>query len=209
MLDEFWIRGTPLASVDGVEFYEGASQHLYYQGIRVTAERALKQGYPYRVNFTSGLSLSEDRTLASEYDANVRLAKAVLQAPSEIVEAFFDSGIELDYNWYSVEPGDEFVRVVLARIRAKRGVPSSARDAIEQHRESELKEAKEPEIPEDFDAMEEGAPASAAEADDTAVYRYARMVGEEIEALHAQVSYWRACAKALAAKVEALRQEDR
>jgi len=67
---KIFLHGDPWLIVDGVEVHRGKSEYLYYRGVRV---HKLPKASRFTYNFTVDMKLTEDRTLASMYDANYKL----------------------------------------------------------------------------------------------------------------------------------------
>lgn len=67
---KIFLHGEPWLILDGIEVHRGESEHLYYRGVRV---HKLPKKTRFTYNFTVNMKLTEDRTLASVYDANYKL----------------------------------------------------------------------------------------------------------------------------------------
>lgn len=67
---KIFLHGDPWLISDGVEIHRGKSDFLYYRGVRV---HKLPKPSRFTYNFTVDMKLTEDRTLASMYDANYKL----------------------------------------------------------------------------------------------------------------------------------------
>lgn len=67
---KIFLHGDPWLIGDGIEVHRGKSEYLYYRGVRV---HKLPKVSRFTYNFTCAMKLTEDRTLASPYDANYKL----------------------------------------------------------------------------------------------------------------------------------------
>jgi len=67
---KIFLQGEPWLVLDGIEVFHGKSDYLFYRGVRV---HKLLKGSRFTYNFTTSMKLTEDRTLASLYDANYKL----------------------------------------------------------------------------------------------------------------------------------------
>lgn len=108
---KIFLHGDPFLVAEGIEVYHGASQYLYYRGVRVH-ELPKKTRFTY--NYTVAMKLTEDRTLASVYDANYKLQTRL---PKLADPAFFKKILdprvdvyegELDYT-DCYDPSEEFL----------------------------------------------------------------------------------------------------
>lgn len=66
---EIFLPTEPAWVVDGLEVHRGASKFLYYRGVRVAE---LPKASRFTLNYTMPMVLTEDRTLASIYDATYK-----------------------------------------------------------------------------------------------------------------------------------------
>jgi len=77
---KIFLQGEPWLVGDGIEVHRGKSQYLYYRGIRV---HKLKRPSRLTYNITTEMRLTEDRTLASEYDAQYKIATKLPRIPNK------------------------------------------------------------------------------------------------------------------------------
>lgn len=111
---KIFLASDPSWVVDGLEIHRGASSYLYYRGVRVVQ---LPKPTAFTYNFTMSMNLTEDRTLASMYDANYKISTRLpMVADPEfcrrILNPEYDGHeTDLDYtNCYS--PSEEFLDIV-------------------------------------------------------------------------------------------------
>lgn len=130
---EIFLQTAPSIILDGVEIHDYATTNswIYYRGIRVL--KLPKQAL-YTYNITAKVNLTEDRTLPSLSDFYRILAKAVTQCehPSLIRmlllanHQYFESRI--DYNWWTVTPGETFNKIVARFVSTNTSFNTSARE---------------------------------------------------------------------------------
>ena len=109
----------PLFANNCIEIFEGTSSQLFYRGI---AAKNTKFPCLFTYNILAHMSLTEDRTLASEWDARYMIANAIIKSDNEniiipaIIEAqSFES--ELEYKYISIKPSEIFKEAV-RKVRA-------------------------------------------------------------------------------------------
>lgn len=114
----FLLDTTPVYATESLEIHMGASEFVYYQGIRVLT---LNPPSMFTYNLLNRQALTEDRTLASWWLSTIdirdglstctdaSIVDAVLCAPPDTVEA------ELDYNYSTL--GEVFADRVLHHLR--------------------------------------------------------------------------------------------
>jgi len=76
---KIFLHGDPWLVADGIEIHHGKSDFLYYRGVRV---HKLPKASRFTYNFTIDMQLTEDRTLASMYDANYKLSTRLPRVPN-------------------------------------------------------------------------------------------------------------------------------
>lgn len=131
MGDPSWMAG------DGIEVYRGESKFLYYRGVRVYE---LPKPTRFTYNFLLPMQLTEDRTLASLYDANYKLSTRLAKVDDpEFANKLLDpkwkgweESIELESCW---EPSEAFLD---ALERLKDDVSDSRRKMLKKHRKEEV-----------------------------------------------------------------------
>lgn len=97
---QIFLPTEPAWVVDGLEIHRGQSEHLYYRGVRVAD---LPKPSRFTLNYTMPMVLTEDRTLASMYDANY---KAGCRLPKVADPEFCRKVIDPD--WDGFESGMDF-----------------------------------------------------------------------------------------------------
>lgn len=122
-----WMAG------DGLEVYRGESKYLYYRGVRVY-EIPKKTAFTY--NFLMPMTLTEDRTLASVYDANYKLSTRLpkIDDPSYAERILYPryDGYESDLDLGDCyEPSESFLN---ALERFKDDVSDRRREILKKHR---------------------------------------------------------------------------
>lgn len=212
--EEFLLEGEPLWSNESLAVYRplvsvpgwaggkpSGTGFLYYHGIRATSDHS-DHHWNFRYSLLTEHQLTEDRTLYNLHEVRQEIAKALLVCDNEeIVQAALASGDEqgMDYDCPAVPPGETFLRVALARAKAKTGLSSSARRAIERARPEALASAEELEVGGTWEEIEAGAPEPAPKIE-ACCYAYIHEANEWIAGLEEELNYWRKVAKALAAK---------
>jgi hypothetical protein len=108
---KIFLHSEPWLILDGVEVHRGRSDFIYYRGIRV---HKLPKKSLFTYNITTNMRLTEDRTLASIFDANYKLStriptatepeylEKVLNPEKDVYEDQFDFS-------EAFEPSDEFL----------------------------------------------------------------------------------------------------
>lgn len=186
----------------GLEIFGGTSQCLFYHGVRATAtENGKTENWQFRYNLTGKHQLTEDRTLASFYSAKQAIGMALCLCDNkEILEAILGEEPEsnLDYNHYGLKPSQEFIEVVLDRLRRKVKVSSSARSMVESAEPEKVAEA-ELDIPSGIDAMLRQEPQVETEIK-ASKYDWENEMDERMKELETQAVYWRGCALKLAGR---------
>lgn len=77
--NKIFLHGEPTWVESGVEVHRGSSNHLYYRGVRIYK---LEKRSAYTYNITDKMALTEDRTLASSFDARYKLGCRLPLIPS-------------------------------------------------------------------------------------------------------------------------------
>lgn len=200
---EFWVDATQqrlLWAGYGLEVYDGASSALFYHGIKATnSEAGLTARWAWVYNITGHLALTEDRTLASFYDARTLIAKALARCDNvEVLERVLGNEAEcqgFDFDHWDIEASPEFMQVVLERVEKKLNVPESARDLVKRSKPEELEEA-ELDIPSSYEEMLRRAPEDALVVKES-YYSWKVENDERMAGLEQELKYWKACAKKL------------
>lgn len=126
----------PFHSAEGVDFYYGPSEGIFYKGILV---HKLERPAIYTYNLTSKIDLTEDRTLANEYIAYHRIARAAAELRAEThIESILcahETKFESKFDFSNVyAPQEEFLSIA-ARMVASRTqeMNKSAKRLVAQH----------------------------------------------------------------------------
>lgn len=108
----------------------GASKHIYYRGLRVLD---LEKPTLYTYNFLGYMSLTEDRTLAFQFEVDQKIGSLVAKAEEEQYpyvknsvtadQAYYEHSMKWDYLYEA--PGETFKRV-MAEPRVPDGLSYSA-----------------------------------------------------------------------------------
>lgn len=112
--NQIFLHGEPWIVGEGIEVHRGKSNFLYYRGVRV--QRLLKPTR-FTYNFTTEMRLTEDRTLASVWDANYKLGMRLPRiANPEFCVKVMDPHVEfyehdLDFS-DCAEPSEEFLDAI-------------------------------------------------------------------------------------------------
>lgn len=98
---KIFLHSEPWLIADGIEIHRGASEYVYYRGVRV---QTLVKKTRFTYNFTVPMRLTEDRTFASVFDMNYKLAtrlprvanpdfcNKIIDPMADIYEASLDFG---------------------------------------------------------------------------------------------------------------------
>jgi len=108
---DIFLMSEPFAIADGVEIHRGRSRFLFYRGVRVYQ---LPKETAFTYNFTCDMRLTEDRTLASLFDANYKLATRLPRSEdpsfaSKVVNpegGHYELSLEFGDCW---DPSEEFL----------------------------------------------------------------------------------------------------
>jgi len=132
---KIFLQNDPWIVGDGVEVHRGKSQYIYYRGVRV---HKLMKPTRFTYNFTCHMALTEDRTLASQYDMNYKLGTRL----PRIADPSFAEKI-IDPNWDGHEaavdfsdcydPSEEFLDA-LEKHRANARMNDRNKDMLHRHR---------------------------------------------------------------------------
>lgn len=107
------LEGEPLITLEHVEIRHGASEHIYYRGIR-----ALRLAKPslFTYNVTTNLELTEDRTIKHSFYADHYVAASLSKLEDkhvlQRVLTCSDDGFESGLNFANTEPSDQFKGLV-------------------------------------------------------------------------------------------------
>ncbi len=108
----------PVAKTEGLEIYVGTSEYIFYRGIRAGAVPAGKRSR-FTYNITDSMTLTEDRTIASAWDANHKIREALLGLDNEPIliscltekdENVLENRVDYDTEYQKA--GETFIRVV-------------------------------------------------------------------------------------------------
>ena len=114
---KIFLQGDPWIVLGGIEVHRGSIQYLFYRGVRV---HKLPKKSRFTYNFTTNMKLTEDRTLASMYDANYKLNTRLPRANdpefcAKLIEPK-QKGYEGDLDLSEAyEPSEEFLDAIAAR----------------------------------------------------------------------------------------------
>lgn len=121
----------PIASVDGLEVYEGSTPYIYYRGVRVGA---IPEKFHFTYNITRQMELTEDRTLKSQFDMEWELSRLIPKLTHKGVAVELLGGTDcfdqnLDFT-RCASPSKEFCEVAAARYSDQSLAPA-ARKLVE------------------------------------------------------------------------------
>jgi hypothetical protein len=130
MREKLFLEGEPFYNDTHIRVLPGTSQYVYYRGIR-----AYKLDKPsvHTYDVLDAQTLTEDRTLASIYAVNTRIAVAILamtneQAIRDVItcgEGYHEARVDLaDRDW--IKPTKEFLTTVASAREAGQKVLDSA-----------------------------------------------------------------------------------
>lgn len=139
---KIFIHGSPRWIGDDIEIYEGSSNHLYYRGVRVMQ---LPKRTKFTYNFLNGITLTEDRTIKSAFDASYRLASRL---PTVKTEEFWEkmfsnqkdiweNHLDFDYCGY---PSEAFLEQAGKFYREGRLTDSQAKLYLSNRGENEIEQ---------------------------------------------------------------------
>lgn len=111
---KIFLASDPAWVIDGLEIHRGSSSYLYYRGVRVAQ---LPKPTAFTYNFTMHMALTEDRTLASLYDANYKIGnRTPMVADPEFARRILNpkyEGYEADLDFSNCyDPSEEFLDVI-------------------------------------------------------------------------------------------------
>jgi hypothetical protein len=111
-----FLMDEPWKVTDGLEIHRRPSQYLYYRGIRVFT---LETKSMFTYNFTSPMVLTEDRTIASQYDAQYRLGTKIPTVDDFdlAVGVIKSQGYERNLNFIDCwEPSESFLHAIQSNL---------------------------------------------------------------------------------------------
>lgn len=133
---EIFLMSEPRYKFDSVELHDGmgVGKYLYYRGIRVLE---LPKQAMYNYNILTKVKLTEDRTLPTIYSAYRAVAEAIVACDHAglirmMLEAnsnYWES--QIDYNLWSVKPGETFNEIITHYYHTGRSYNKSAKDLHE------------------------------------------------------------------------------
>lgn len=139
--DVLFAEGDVLLEADGIQIMAArpeGTKHLYYRGVRVYETKGPCR---FRYNTTEAQTLTEDRTLASDWSVRYLISKTLLRCQDrEILDAALTTGSGTfewdlkfeDASW--VTPSTQFIQAVLdARARKGVEVSPSAKAVVAKH----------------------------------------------------------------------------
>lgn len=100
---------------DELRLHPGPSKHVYYRGVRVLE---LPKPSLYKYNILAKMDLTEDRTVANSYTMQRVMAEAIVKmTQKDVITRIVSANKEhfehdMDFNWASIEPSQEFLDVV-------------------------------------------------------------------------------------------------
>ena len=121
----------PIAANDFLEIYQGRNRHVFYRGVRAGA---LPEEARFTYNILSKMTLTEDRTFASQWDVEWKL--------QALIPTLKNTGIFMDLlgssdDWDQAlnftmchSPSDEFLQAARANY-ANMSAPAAARDVVD------------------------------------------------------------------------------
>lgn len=132
---KIFLQNDPWIVGDGVEIHRGKSQYVYYRGVRV--HKLLKPSR-FTYNLTCHMQLTEDRTLASQYDMNYKLNTRL---PRVADPEFAIKIVDPDWDGYEkgldfsdcYDPSEEFLDA-LEKHRANARMNDRNKDMLHRHR---------------------------------------------------------------------------
>lgn len=121
----------PIASIEGLEVYEGSTPYIYYRGVRVGA---ITEKFHFTYNINREMGLTEDRTLRSQFDMEWELSRLIpkLTHKGVVVELLGGNGCfdqNLDFT-RCASPSKEFCEAAAARYSDQSLAPA-ARKLVE------------------------------------------------------------------------------
>ena len=190
-----------LWSGSGLEVAPPGPTLVAYRGIRVMAKpNGVHACYTY--NITDSLDLTEDRTVASEWQAKRLVVKGLLLCDDKaVLEAVLSArtGWESAFEWNGgYGPGATWLEVVLARAKARQWLPESALILLEASRPGTAKEI-EAMLPETWDeavALEPQVTEVAEQVSLWPLWEYIQKLEAAHKAEKARADYWKRVAQA-------------
>jgi len=130
-----FLHGEPWLIVDGIEIHRGKSDYFYYRGVRV---HKMPKPSRFTYNFTVDMRLTEDRTLASVYDANYKLSTRLPCCPEpefalKVVDPehdYYEQGLDFSDCY---DPSEEFLDA-LEKFRENANMKDSNRNLLKKKR---------------------------------------------------------------------------
>jgi hypothetical protein len=121
----------PIIKTDGVEIYPGASNFVFYRGIRAyQLDRPSKHTY----NITRATELTEDRTIKYTWDVTSPISQSILECSnSELIESAVTSvkeNFEHSLSFNNSVPSETFANIVGELARSYKPVSESAVSAV-------------------------------------------------------------------------------
>lgn len=132
---KIFLMNEPWITHEQVEVHRGQSNYLYYRGVRVAT---LVKPTRFTYNLICDMRLTEDRTLASIFDANYKLSMRLPRIPNEVFcEKIIDpswEGYEKTLNFEMCHnPSEEFLET-LEKHRSDARLNESYREMLLRHR---------------------------------------------------------------------------
>lgn len=119
-----FLQSKPVARGSAVEFHPQSRSMIFYRGIRV---KSYGKAFRFTPNITSKITLTEDRTVANDYEVILAIARSIVGCEdADFIEKWITSPADaaehdLDLEWPGVTPSPAFLEAV-ARV-----VPDTSR----------------------------------------------------------------------------------
>ena len=112
---EFILQSDPIEVIEVVEIHEGPGTGFFFKNIYISG---LSKKSRFRYNILDQVRLTEDRTLASLFNAEWELVRAILHSKNESIikatvtasDEYFES--ELHFDYCAGKPGPVFLKVI-------------------------------------------------------------------------------------------------
>lgn len=142
-LEDYFLTGKPVYHSPYVSFHDREGKAIFYRQVRV-GDIGGERPFRFAPNVIEPLALTEDRTVKSDWDFRVAVARTILWcADEDFIERWLTTGkvyVEnaFDLDWDHIKPSQEFLRVAKRLMTdTSRAVNYSAFKVVTRH-ESEL-----------------------------------------------------------------------
>ena len=129
--DSIFVSGAPLCSVSGLEVYDRPGKHVFYRGVRAGA---MPDTGRFTYNITKPMTLTEDRTLKSQFDVEWTLSTLIPKMTHKgMIHEILCGGTEYDKKLnfsYCSSPSAEFLDVA-AQLYSNQVASNAAKVMIE------------------------------------------------------------------------------